>query len=271
MKLANNKLAIKLAVNGLKVSEKELDSDFKRLDKSYLSVQAYIKNIANGELRSLIVNGPPGVGKSAMVEKFLKEHKSSTQKFVSGHMTLLSLYHNLYQHKDKGQVLVLDDVDSIFSKTEGLNILKAAMDTTRQRRISWESNTMMLSELGLPKVFNFNGSVVLITNVGFGGAMTKQMAHLNALKDRSYCIPIADGGIQSAYKQIAYMVIKHDILAEYHLTDAVKSKILDYILNNLDNLYTVSLRTAIKLAEIYRLNPTGWRKDADVAFLRHSN
>jgi hypothetical protein len=67
------------------------------------------------------------------------------------------------------------------------------------------------------------------------------------------------------------MVIKHDILAEYHLTDAVKSKILDYILNNLDNLYTVSLRTAIKLAEIYRLNPTGWRKDADVAFLRHSN
>jgi TatD DNase family protein len=61
--------------------------------------------------------------------------------------------------------------------------------------------------------------------LGFGGAMTKQMAHLNALKDRSYCIPIADGGIQSAYKQIAYMVIKHDILAEYHLLLALFSRL----------------------------------------------
>jgi GTPase SAR1 family protein len=266
MKLANNKLAGKLAI-----TEKELASDFKRLDQAYESVQTYIKNIANGELRSLIVNGPPGVGKSAMVEKFLKKYKTSNQKFVSGQMTSFALYQNLYQNKDKGQVLVLDDVDSIFGNTEGLNILKAAMDTTRQRRISWESNTMMLSELGLPKVFNFNGSVVLITNVGFGGAMTKQMAHLNALKDRSYCIPIADGGGNSAYKQIAYMIIRHDILAQYQLTDAVKAELLEYINTNLDNLYTVSLRTAIKLAEIYRLNPTGWRNDADVAFLRFRN
>lgn len=247
----------------------ELQPDFVRLDKAYNSVSGYIKHIASGELRSLIVNGPPGVGKSAMVQKFLAQNKTSSQKIVTGHMTLLALYHALYQHKDKGQVLVLDDVDSVFSKTEGLNILKAAMDTTNQRVISWESTTSMLNQLGLPTRFNFNGSVILITNVGFGGAVTKQLAHLNALKDRSFCIPIADGGSQSAYKQIAYMVYRHDILKNYKLSDEVKIELLEYINSNLDNLYTVSLRTIIKLAEVYRLNPKTWQDDANAAFLRH--
>jgi len=247
----------------------QFQTDFIKLDKAYNSVSNYIKNIANGELRSLIVNGPPGVGKSAMVQKFLAQNKTSSQKIVSGHMTLMSLYHALYQHKEKGQVLVLDDVDSVFSKTEGLNILKAAMDTTKQRVINWESTTAMLNSLGLPTRFDFNGSVILITNVGFGGAVTKQLAHLNALKDRSFCIPVADGGSQSSYKQIAYMVYKHDILKDYNFTTEVKLELLEYINCNLDNLYTVSLRTIIKLAEVYRLNPTGWRDDADAAFLRH--
>jgi hypothetical protein len=143
------------------------------------------------------------------------------------------------------------------------------MDTTKQRVINWESTTAMLNSLGLPTRFDFNGSVILITNVGFGGAVTKQLAHLNALKDRSFCIPVADGGSQSAYKQIAYMLYKHDILKDYNLTSEVKLELLEYINCNLDNLYTVSLRTIIKLAEVYRLNPTGWRDDADAAFLRH--
>lgn len=247
----------------------ELQPDFARLDKAYNSVAGYIKHIASGELRSLIVNGPPGVGKSAMVQKYLTQNKSGSQMFVNGQMALMSLYHALYKHKEKGQVLVLDDVDSVFSKSEGLNILKAAMDTTNQRVISWESTTAMLNALGLPTRFNFNGSVVLITNVGFGGAVTKQLAHLNALKDRSFCIPIADGGSQSAYKQIAYMVYRHDMLKAYNFTDEVKMELLEYILVNLDNLYTVSLRTIIKLAEVYRLNPKTWQDDANAAFLRH--
>ena len=248
---------------------KDLDADFAKLDRQYNSVAGYIKNIANGEYRALIVNGPPGVGKSAMVGKFLAQHKTGSQKIVSGHMTLLSLYHALYQHKEAGQVLVLDDVDSVFSKVEGLNILKAVMDTTAQRTVNWESTTAMLNALGLPTRFNFNGGVILITNVGFGGAVTKQLAHLNALKDRSYCIPIADGGSQSAYKQIAYMVYRQNMLKDYNFKDEVIAELLDYIKVNLDNLYTVSLRTMIKLAEVYRVNPTNWRDLADAAFLRH--
>ena len=247
----------------------ELSADFAKLDKAYNSVSNYIKHIATGDHRSLIVNGPPGVGKSAMVTGFLAKNKVSSQKVITGHMTLLSLYHALYQHKDRGQVLVLDDVDSVFSKQEGLNILKAAMDTTDQRVISWESTTAKLNALGLPTRFNFNGSVVLISNVGFGGAMTKNLAHLNALKDRSFCIPIADGGSKSAYKQIAYMVYRHNMLAKYNFPNDVVLELLEYINENLDNLYTISLRTMIKLAEVYRLNPSGWRDDADAAFIRN--
>jgi hypothetical protein len=59
------------------------------------------------------------------------------------------------------------------------------------------------------------------------------------------------------------------MLAKYNLPNDVVLELLEYINENLDNLYTISLRTMIKLAEVYRLNPTGWRDDADAAFIRN--
>ena len=82
-------------------------------------------------------------------------------------MTPLSLYGNLYQYRHAGDVLVLDDIDSVFSKIEGINLLKAAMDTKPVRRINWESTSSTVVNLGLPSGFDFKGSVVLISNIGF--------------------------------------------------------------------------------------------------------
>jgi replication-associated recombination protein RarA len=108
---------------------KDLTQEFDRLELNYAMTEQYIKNIAAGELRSLILNGPPGLGKSFMVNQFLTKHRKGQYKIVAGHMTNLSLYHALYNHRQHGEVLVLDDVDSVFSKIEGLNLLKAVMDT----------------------------------------------------------------------------------------------------------------------------------------------
>jgi hypothetical protein len=242
--------------------------DFADLDARYKGVESYIKQMTMGKIRSLIVNGPPGVGKSYAVGQYLEKHAPSKHKIVSGHMTLLSLYAALYHYKDKGRVLVLDDVDSVFSKVEGLNLLKAAMDTKECRNIHWESSSAMLNAMGLPTSFEFKGSVVLISNVGFGGSAHKLMAHLGALKDRSYCIPIADNGEDSKFKQVAYMVLKKKMLKDFHLNTNVEATLLDYIAKNRNKLYTVSLRTVIKLAEIYSMNPRNWRAMADQGLLK---
>ena len=242
--------------------------EFAELQTRYTNIASFIKEMGQGKVRSLIVNGPPGVGKSYVVGEQLAKQNPRKHKIVSGHMTLLALYAALYAYKDKGSVLVLDDVDSVFTKVEGLNLLKAAMDTKAVRNIHWESSSAMLNQMGLPTSFQFNGAVILISNVGFGGATTKCMAHLNALKDRSYCIPVASGGEDSCFKQVAYMVVKRKMLASYNLTDREATMLLDYIAKNRNRLYTVSLRTMIKLVDIYKMNKRGWRVMADAGLLK---
>jgi hypothetical protein len=247
---------------------KTFRSEFAELNTRYNDISRYIKEIASGKVRSLVVNGPPGVGKSYVINEQLNKYCPRKAVLVSGHMALLKLYAKLYQQKDAGSVLVLDDVDSVFTKIEGLNLLKVAMDTKKNRVISWESSSAMLNALGLPTSFQFNGAVILVSNVGFGGAVTKCQTHLNALKDRSFVVSVANGGGDSCFKQIAYMVIRRKMLASYGFTDAEQNMLLDYISKNRNKLHTISLRTMIKLSDIYAMNKRGWRSMADAGLLK---
>ena len=248
----------------------DLSKDFAKFNSLYDAVADYVDDIAKGKLRSLIVRGKPGVGKTAMINKFLQKSKPKSYKIVTGHMTNLSLYDALYRHRSKGQVLVLDDVDSVFSHIEGLNLLKAAMDTTESRNISWESSKVNPGNLSLPQNFKFNGGVILITNVGFGlnhSKRGKAGVHLAALIDRSYNIAIGDDSPAMAFKQVAYMVKEKNMLKKYGFTKAQQDMLLDYVGDNILDIPNLSLRTMIKLADIYSLAPNRWRNKANVALL----
>jgi hypothetical protein len=234
------------------------------LEAYYTSVEAYVKKVAEGNISSLIVNGPPGLGKTYSVEEYLGKYCKQDYKVVTGHMTVLSLYMHLYAHKDKGQVLVLDDVDTVFNKVEGLNILKGAMDTKPVRKISWESSSTILRSVGIPKSFQFEGSVILISNIGFGGTSRKSKlnAHLDALKDRSYLLSTKDVSLEGLYKQVCFMVLEKDMLSSYDLTEVQKHEILSYIGENLENVTKVSLRLAVKLAQLVVADPLNWKEMA---------
>lgn len=245
--------------------------DFGVLEENYANVEKYIEGICKGEFRSVIVNGPPGVGKSFSVDTYLQQYaEEGTYKVAAGHMTPLSLYGNLYQYRNVGDVLVLDDIDSVFSKIEGINLLKAAMDTKPVRRINWESSSAVVVNLGLPAYFEFKGSVVLISNIGFIGKKGKLQEHLDALKDRSYSLHISDNTKEELYQQVCFMVIKKSLLEEFVLDDAQQSEILDYIGNNLNKIDKISLRLAIKLAGLMKANPTEWTSMADSGLLNGS-
>lgn len=245
--------------------------DFRILEENYANVEKYIQGICKGEFRSVIVNGPPGVGKSYSVDAYLQQYANEDcYKVAAGHMTPLSLYGNLYQYRNVGDVLVLDDIDSVFSKIEGINLLKAAMDTKPVRRISWESSSTVVMNLGLPPHFEFKGSIVLISNIGFVQKKGKMQEHLDALKDRSYSLHISDNTREELYQQVCFMVIKKGLLKEFDLAAEQQSKILDYIGSNLDQLNKISLRLAIKLAGLMKANPEEWSSMADSGLLSGS-
>ena len=233
--------------------------DFSDLEARYASTETYIKKICNGDFKSLIVNGPPGVGKTHSVETYLKKYAGSNYTMISGQMTPLSLYGHLYINKEKGKILVLDDIDSVFKKLEGVNILKAAMDTKKVRSISWESSTKLLGGIGVPKTFNYSGGVILISNIGFNVKNNSIGAHLNALKDRSFSVSISDRSNESLFKQVCFMVLKKDSLKQFNLSKKQKIELLNYIEENLSIMNTVSLRAAFKIATLMSVEPINWK------------
>ena len=243
--------------------------DYSDLEARYASTESYIKKMSTGDLKSLIVNGPPGVGKTHSVETYLKKYAGSNYKMITGQMTPLILYGNLYKNKDKGKILVLDDIDSVYQKLEGANILKAAMDTKPIRSISWESSSNSLKAIGVPQTFDYSGGVILISNVGFEVTKSKIGAHLNALKDRSFSVSLSDRSNESLFKQVCFMVLKRDLLQQFNFSDTQKNELLAYMEANLSSLYTVSLRVAFKLAMLIQADPGNWKSLADDGLIKN--
>ena len=248
---------------------KYLNADYSDLEARYASTEAYIENMSTGAFKSLIVNGPPGVGKTHSVESYLKKYSGNNYKMITGQMTPLSLYGHLYKNNGVGKLLVLDDIDSVFKKLEGVNILKAAMDTKPIRTISWSSSTHYLQAMGVPSSFEFSGGVILISNIGFDKADKNTGAHLNALKDRSYSISISDRTNESLFRQVCFMVLKRDLLKQFNFNDAKKDEILKFIEENLACMHTVSLRVAFKLAMLMEVDQNNWQIMAKDGLLKN--
>ena len=103
----------------------------------------------DGVVRGMVVTGPPGVGKSYGVELVLEKNnlfdKIAGKKLrfgiEKGAASAIGLYKLLYNYSDKGNVLVLDDCDTVLYDETSLNLLKAALDSSKKRKISWNTDS----------------------------------------------------------------------------------------------------------------------------------
>jgi hypothetical protein len=228
----------------------------------------------NGDIRAMIVSGPPGVGKSfgveAQLEKFSLFDKLAGDRLrfeiVKGAMTPLGLYAQLYKFSDPKNVLVFDDCDSAFSDELALNILKAALDSGKRRRIFWNSDSAMLRREGIPDSFEFRGSVIFITNLDFENVKSKKIAdHLEALQSRCHYLDLTINSERD--KMLRIRQVHRDaskdqvggLFAEYEFAEGKDAEILDFMWDNRTKLREVSLRMALKIADLVKISPTNWK------------
>lgn len=123
-----------------------------------------IKHVANGNLTSLVNTGQPGIGKTYTVLNILGAlgyQEDVDYIFIKGHSSPFSLYKTLYDNQER--LIVFDDCDSVFDTEIGANILKAVLDTTGSRKVSWKSNERTLGDY--PDTFNFRGQVIFLSNL----------------------------------------------------------------------------------------------------------
>lgn len=225
----------------------------------------------SGDSRALIVSGPPGLGKSYTVENILSNLDEYYYTVIKGFVRATGLYRILYEYRNKGQVIVFDDADSIFFDDAALSLLKAACDTTERRIISWRAETNMKLDDGdsLPTSFEFEGSVVFITNMDFDRIVDNQAKfheHVAAMISRAHYVDLTMRSRRDYLVRIK-QVIGQGMLSD-RLTQPQVTQVVDFIEENMDSLRELSLRMAIKIASTMKSNPEKWERICRVTCMR---
>ena len=234
------------------------------------------KAVKKGDVRAMIVSGPPGVGKSHGVEQVLEryktlEHLGGEKKYevVKGAMSALGLYAKLYKMADEGNVIVFDDCDSIFADELSLNILKAALDSKKTRRIHWNTDSHKLRAEGIPDSFQFKASAIFITNLKFDKVKGKLREHLEALESRCHYMDLTIDTDREKMLRIR-QVIQDGMLNPYQLSDEQKEDIIDFVDINKNRLRELSLRTVLKVADLAKSFPQRWESFAENTVMRRA-
>jgi len=227
----------------------KLKNRFATMDK--MTVAAF-----TGAVRALIISGPAGLGKSygvmrtasAMIEQGLKV------ELIKGFCRATGLYKALYENRAPGNVIVFDDCDAVFFDKDCLNLLKGACDMSAKRSVSWRAETNMKDELGeqLPTSFDFEGTIIFITNMDFDAMIAKDTAiapSLVAMISRSMYL---DLGMKTTRDYLIRIkqVCDQGMLTGLGLDDEQSKTVLDFIEKHLNQLRELSLRMVVKIATL---------------------
>jgi predicted AAA+ superfamily ATPase len=257
------------------------DEIMTRLANRFEILEDMTRAVKKGDVRAMIVTGPPGVGKSFGVEKVLSKHdvmaniandsKLKKYEVVKGAMSAIGLYSKLYEYSDKKSILVFDDCDSVLLDDLSLNILKAALDSGKKRMIHWNTDSRLLRSEGVPNSFEFKGGAIFITNIKFDHVRSKKLKdHLEALESRCHYLDLSIDTEREKLLRIRQVVRDAGMLDSYDLDDQAKQECVDFITRNAGRMRELSLRMVLKIADIRVAMPTKWQAVAEVTCMRNS-
>jgi len=257
-------------INAIKTETDEQVMD--RIEERFEILNEMTRATMNGDVRAMIVVGPPGVGKSYGVENELNESgilddlagRPRSYEVVKGAMTPIGLYCKLYEYSEKNKVLVFDDCDSVLMDDLSLNILKAALDSSKKRTIHWKADSAKLRNEGVPNKFNFAGSVIFITNIKFDHVRSAKLKdHLEALMSRCHYLDLTMDTMRDKFLRIKQIARTGGLFKEYGMDDQSENEIITFMQENQNRLREMSLRMAIKLADLRRMSPGRWMSIAE--------
>jgi DNA-binding NarL/FixJ family response regulator len=236
------------------------------------------KAVKAGDVRAMIVTGPPGVGKSFGVEEVLAKddlfntlgERKPKYEIVKGAMSAIGLYSKLYEYSAEKNIIVFDDCDSVLLDDLSLNILKAALDSSKKRTISWNTDSRVLRSEGIPDRFEFKAGAIFITNIKFENVRSKKLQdHLAALESRCHYIDLQMDTDREKVLRIR-QIVADGMLDEYELSDEAKIDVVDFVADNRAKLRELSLRTVLKVAQLRKAFADNWQAMAEVTVMKRA-
>ena len=232
--------------------------------------------VKSGTVRAMIVTGPPGVGKSFGVDEVLSRddlfnklgERKPKYEIVKGAMSAIGLYTKLYQYSEKGNVIVFDDCDSVLLDDLSLNILKAALDSSKKRTISWNTDSRILRNEGVPDKFEFKAGAIFITNIKFENVRSKKLQdHLAALESRCHYVDLQMDTDREKCLRIK-QIVQDGMLDSYEFEDVQRDEVVDFVMENRAKMRELSLRTILKVADLRKSFTNNWKAMAEVTVMK---
>ena len=270
-----SKMRVKVLPENVEVVSFHRETDVEVMDRiaeRFYILDEMTEATCDGIVRGMVVSGPPGIGKTYGVEQILEKDSlfdvmadnPLRHTFVKGTMSPIGLYAMLYKYSDSKNIVVLDDCDSILFDENALNILKAALDSGKKRRISWNSDSNFLRREGVPGEFEFKGSVIFITNLKFDSTrQTKIKDHLEAILSRCHYLDLTLDTTRDKIMRIKQIARDGGLFDTKGLTKIQEQEIIEFMVENQDRLREVSLRMAQKIADLLNMNKARWKALAE--------
>lgn len=245
-----------------------------KIQKNFDSMLAVLESMLkpNSPINSMIVSGAPGIGKTYSLSKRLDKAHNSAEcnvKSISGKMTTLALFEVLYKNRHSTDVVLLDDMDSIFDSEDGMNLLKAVLDTSK-RTVSYMSTSKYMRDNNIPNTFEFNGKIIFITNKDLhkiAGSKGKQAPHCQALISRSVYVDLEIQAKEDIMIHIENVMLSTNILSDYGINQSGSNMILNWMLKHQERLMLPSLRTPVLISALYNSNPYDWEEICENIYL----
>ena len=256
-----------------------------RIGKRFNVVDRMIDGMVEGIIRSLVVSGAPGVGKTFNIERRLDLYEQDFNLKIiklKGGASPAGLYQALWSARENG-IVMIDDCDSLLDDEQSLNLLKVALDSTQKRVVGWAKQSSWvfnpdlcksdeqdrLLEKGLvPNNFEFHGQVIYITNRDFAGQVNhgKMGPHYAALMSRSVYVDLT---LHTIRQRMVWM--RHIFLSEMYQVKGLSldaaEEIMEFVAENAARFHDLSLRMVGQVADFRKIG-NDWRDLAEVTKMK---
>lgn len=245
-------VSVSSTIAGAAEVQKKIESVKSDPKTAFKEMQLYVKMVIKGIQPAVILCGAPGIGKTFRVKQQLKAagYTMTADNTVKGKCSPRQLYLTLYNNKSKGDIVLVDDADSLVgpkAPEDSINILKAALDSTTDdegRLVSYKVSGELKDDEGVPvpkSHYNKCGMIV-ITNYSVGQIDT-------ALRNRAFT-----QSLDFSTKDLLQII--RDIMPNIesnHLSMTSKVKAMNYLEKLVEEgkPIEVSCRSFITCAKIY--------------------
>lgn len=230
-----------------------------------------VKGLAAGAFNALFVAGKGGTGKTQTVEDALHEQglMDGYGYFKnSGTASAAGLYNLLYHNRKN--ILLFDDSDGALNDQDARNILKAATDTKKKRKLVWNKKSSFIFDPDAesaeeyeddtdmaPKHFEFEGRIIFISNLPLN-----KLDPDGALRTRAFVINV-DPTDEELYERMEEIL--HDIKLEdgLTLTKEQRENVMKVVKSS-KRQSDVSLRKLVRALNLAASGAPNWEKLVDL-------